>query len=382
MNKPSATLVNGLALLVIVGIIGSVWGLGWVSDKQMKVNRPTAIHVGTDGHVYIATTNDILVTRPSGELVSILSLHEMGIEGTVTQVETLSSDKLLLAASANNGFSWVDFSKLFASEGKKGKAFEGGIYECRPESSSCKKYINPEKVTDDAAATALFFAVDNGEGRVFVTNPWQQSIDVYDQFGQLIRRNLTTDKTGLLYPNTMRVMEDHALLVADTNHHRAVLIDTDQSGGGVTWSLDVKSAYDGGRYWRPISILPVDNTPYWWAVNATSDGSQSELMMFHDSDGLEKRIDLGEGADPIAIEKLGDGMYLTAIQSTPKLLLIDADGNVLGGFGDAKVGAYFSDVLKTMDFYQQMQKGVYLVLSLLLMLMLYVARLDQKRRSN
>lgn len=405
MENKSNFFVNAMALLVMVGVIGSILMISWISDSEMRVNRPTAIHYGIDGKVYIATTNDLLIATTAGERIQSIPLKEIGIGGLVTQVERLTSGKVLIAASDKNGFSWVDFLLAIFSEGDLGEPFSGGIYACSIEDKSCDKWIGASDANMDIMASAMFFAVDEDKDKIYVTNPWRQSIDIYRVNGTLLKEGLGIGSSDLLYPNGLSVMADGSLLIADTNHHRVMLVGTGVQDRGVKWSIDTQVEVGSGWgawlpdiglsalsveeqdvlgyrewRWRPVSVAAGDKG-FWWVVNCNASGQKSDLMLFHESKGLVKTVQFNGVADPIAIERLPGNVFLTGIQSTPAVMVIDIEGNVESGFGDAWIYSYFSKAKVNIDHLEELIWKAYLLLGCSIMLLFYVLRLDKKRRS-
>lgn len=299
-----------LAIIAFMGIAATTGVSLWEWNGLDKLGRTQALTADTD-HVYVVTDSVIYVLDRDGTL-----RDEVPVEAL--QVGSLQAD-----AVVRNG------------ELLLGDNDEGTVVACNLQSRRCTPAMKKE---GDAAywfAWTLKMTADD-RGHLFVSDGGRGTVEEYAPDGNHLRTY--QPQPALDFPLGVTMDEQQNLVVADSNGHRLVAVNT--AGGKTAWSFSTRDApVDRGRR-RPVTVTRASDGR-WWVLMNNRNVDAGNLVVFNADGTAPQRIPLRADASPGALLSLGDRVLVSDFDRF-ELLSFALDGTPLGEFGDAAFRARFA----------------------------------------
>ncbi|MDO9387088.1 MAG: hypothetical protein Q7T65_10335 [Thiobacillus sp.] len=304
---------NRLALVAILGILGSVV-LAWKAGEEVSVAAGPGALASTGETVYFVAGGTLYVADAGGALQDEFPLAALGLGRVVSQLAVIGDD-LLVADGAR-----------------------GTVHRCDLARRACAELVRIP-MRGHGAAMAVAAAPD--ADRLYVADTSGHELHVYSLKGKPLYR--IEAEGGLKYPNEVLWLGDGRLLVVDTNHHRIVVLADEGDGHTrLLQKMAAKNDLGRGNTW-PITAAR-DGHGNTWAVVADGLLNNGELILYDAEGRPQRHIELGEGADPVALAPLADSMLLADLANY-RLLQIGVGDHRVEAFGDAAL----RDVLQTLQ---------------------------------
>jgi len=305
---------NLLAVVAIAGIIGAFLLVIHATNREMDAYGPSVITSTTDGDVYFVAGDRLYRTDSGGKLLDTVAFKDLGIEGPVTQLTMLDANLLLIDAGRDD------------------------ILRCDTSLWRCSRlFAQQEKPISDVLSLALAPA----QQKIYLTSFSTHRLCAVDL--ETRDRYSLQIPGGLKYPNAIVWLGADRLLVADTNQHRVIEIEelgegkvqlirsfavkSDQGLAGQRWPTDVVRNQEGGT----------------WVIFRNAMLHHGALIYFDREGQLERRVELGEDADPLGITLIPGGVLLSDAAFQRLLFVSQADFS-LTRFGDDALQAVLTEI--------------------------------------
>ena len=311
---------NLLALSALLGICGTLV-LVWEAGAGIGATAgPSALASSADA-VYFVAADTLYQADADGRLHDAVPLATLGIDGVVAELAVLE-DAVLVADGDS-----------------------GALHRCTIAQRACTR-LTTLGTSPEGSALALGVAAE--AGRLYVAETGRHQLYAHDLSGQRLYR-LAIDG-GLLYPNEVLWLGDGRLLVADTNHHRLLIVqDEGQGRTRVLQQIDVKNSLGRGNTWPTAAAQDSDGNT--WAINSDGLLRSGEVIVYAADGKPLQHIDLGAAADPMVLAPVANGMLL-ADYDNYRLQHVGLDYRV-SAFGDAALRGALQQLHGRRDHWQQ-----------------------------
>lgn len=294
---------NLLALAAILGILGT-FSLVWESGAGIAATAGPSVLAAAGDEVHFVAGGSLYRTGADGALRETVPLAALGLDGMVSGLAVLGEELLI-------------------AEGRAGR-----VLRCAPARRACVPFLTEARPHPDGA---LALAVAPEARRVYVADSSRHQLHAYDLSGRPLYR--LDIEGGLKYPNEVVWLGDERLLIADTNHHRIIVV-RDEGGGHTRLDqrMDAKTDLGRGNTWPTAAAR--DGADRTWVINSNGLLRNGEVIVFDGEGNARHRIDLGAGADPIALAAVPDAVVLADYDHYRLQRVALADLRVTA-FGDA-----------------------------------------------
>jgi hypothetical protein len=313
-DKPQKT--NGVNLLIAALVIASVLGMVALmlraGDQLAGAYGPAKIARAPDGTVWAVSYGKVHHFRQDGTRLEAIDLTAFGVANVLSEIVALSDGSLLLA-----------------------EADPSMLLRCTTAPPKCASLSDAIAASGGATNHALMVSVNEAAGRMAISDNAGHRVLLADLQGKVLDQ---TAARRLIYPNEL-TLDNDAVTIADTNHHRIVKIALANDHFGAdqfSFSVITPELALAGRTW-PMDVVRAANGD-WWVLDE-ANGMKNGYLVAYAANGTPKaRIDLGEVEDPTQILLL-DKFALVASPVEGYLNKLDFDGRPLGPFGDAAFNA-------------------------------------------
>lgn len=295
--------INSAAVALILGLVLALAVRLWATARLDETIGP--LNLAVQGERVLVHTPDWLFELTSdGALRRTLAFTDLGVSGTVTNMQLLEDGQLLLG----------DFEAR-------------GVRRCDLEARRCES-IGP---SDRAALPGTFkFFWHAPTRRLFLTDTEGHRLLIQDGEGGRLREVSTP---GMLkYPNDLTLTADGFVYVADTNHHRVIRLDV--GGAILTERGPAISAYHArgraGHTW-PVRIAR-DGAGRWWLLNTNGFLQNADLVSYTPEGAPLLRVPLPADAEPFALAATSSRILVSDSERVT-LEAIDPDRGAITEFG-------------------------------------------------
>jgi len=314
-----------VALAVIVMSVMTIGVWMWGSGQAKQYGGPAELLTAPSGHIYIQMQNILLEHDAEGRFVERHDLSDLKVEQMLGTVRFFSNGDILLRRGADSRTTLDKiraYLRLSNETTLNPERAQTGLYRCNLETDTCTPF-GPETI-DFAAAFGLY--IDPSDDVVYISDTSRHVLRKFSANGS----NLGEAGSGLRFPNQLLV-HDGRLLVADTNHHRIRIVETDtEIFGQEISSIDVvpTAARKNQQTW-PSHFARIGNT--WWVNNMRSSMSDGGIYIFDRDWVFKRKLDLPDGADPIAIMAFSGGVLISD-WNNDRVYQLTATGQLTGDF--------------------------------------------------
>jgi len=352
MNMRSTKIfANSLAVVVILGFAIVITYSLYVSMQSRSVFGPTVLTTDAAGRIYTNIATTLHVLDESGVLEDSIPLENLGLRGaTLTDLLALPDGRLLIGNSASPEILACDLSQR-----------------------RCTSFLQ----SGPHPVSAFKMAWDTQRQRLLVVDGERNRILVYDRNGAMVLES-RGGKQGLILPNTILLAGDSEAVVADTNHHRLVMLDA-ETLSMERGDMPVNNAHGNFRRIWPTDFAVAADQRYW--VILDNDLLEHGDVVLLDAAGQPLlRLALPAGWDPIKLHARPHDMLLAGYGSVD-LVRVSLDGKLITPFGDSAFRALLAEIrVQRQAADRWWQRGVWLAIVPLVVLALIAAWLDWKRR--
>ncbi len=292
MNAKVHPLVAALVILATLACIG-VWA--WGSGQAKEIGGPAELLVAPSGHLYVQMQNYLLEHDAEGQFVKRHDLSALGVERVLGAISFFPDGEILLRRGKDERTLLDNFRAYLRLQNEKpalAASPESGLYRCSLESAECRPF-GSDRIDFNAAFSV--FIEPTGDA-VYVSDTTRHVLRKYSIDGE----HLADSETGYKFPNELLV-HDGRLYVANTNHHEVRIVSPEtESFGREIATVDVIPAVASRdqQIW-PSHVARVGDD--WWVNNMRSNMNEGGIYVFDDLWQFKVRVDLPEGADPIAL---------------------------------------------------------------------------------
>ena len=322
MNSKVHPLVAALVLVLsILTIVVWMWGSG----QAKQFGGPAGLAMDPSGHLYIQIQNILLEHDTDGRFIKRHDLSELDVEHVLGAVRFFSNGDLLLRRGVDSR-TLLDnvraYMRLSNEKPLHPNLIDTGMYRCDLRTHLCAIF-GPEPI-DFAAAFGLY--IDRDTDDVYISDTTRHMLRKYSAQGE----NLGQAIDGFRFPNQL-LIHDNRLYVADTNNHRIRIVEpgTASFGTEIT-SIDVipTEARKSKQTW-PSHFAHIGRD--WWVNNMSSSMDDGGIYIFNQNWAFKHKVDLPNGADPIAIKKFGDVVLITD-WNNDRIYRVTTDGQLMVDF--------------------------------------------------
>jgi hypothetical protein len=306
MNEGATKIItNTLAVLVILGFIAVIANSLRIYTESANVHGPTVLTSDAAGKIYINTAATLHVLDARGEHEDSIPLAELGLGGaTLTDLLALPDGRLLIGSS--------DSVKINA---------------CNLVERRCSPFIR----SGAQPVSAFKMAWDSQRQRLLVVDGERHRILVYDSDGNLVLESRGGER-GLKLPNTILLTADGTVIIADTNHHRLVALDS-ETLSTERWEMPVGNDLGNfRRIWPTDFALAADRR--FWIILDDDLLENGDIVLFDAARKPVLRLALAPDWDPVKLLARDSDVLLAGFGSV-ELVRVSLQGDVIGPFGDS-----------------------------------------------
>jgi len=313
------------AAFVIVLSILMVAAWMWSSGQAKQFGGPARLAMDPSGHLYIQIQNILLEHDTDGRFIKRHDLSQLNVEHVLGAVRFFSNGDLLLRRGVDSR-TLLDniraYMRLSNEKPLHPDLADTGIYRCNLQTHSCS--IFGPKLIDFAAAFGLY--IDPRTDDVYISDTTRHTLRKYSAQGESLGQAID----GFRFPNQL-LIHDNRLYVADTNHHRIRIVEPGtESFGTEIASANVipPEARKNKQNW-PSQFAHIDDD--WWVNNMRTNMEDGGIYIFDPNWVFKRKVDLPDGADPIAIAAFGEEVLITD-WNNDRVHRVTTDGRLLGDF--------------------------------------------------
>lgn len=301
-----------LSVLFMMLFLGALAVRIWASDRSADLLGPAHVAVGQD-RVYTDVNGELFVLSGRGALLARMQLEPLIYDKSPVDLRVVADGRVLLITQQ-----------------------PARIALCDPTTWHCSRL---GQGTTSRIRTQLKVLPDEASGRLFITDAAGDQV-----WGQPLaggQPRALAAKGYFSTPNDIAMDERGRLWVADSGHHRIVVLK--RKGDG-TWRAvrsfpADKTPARHGRDW-PM-MLARDGGGNWWVTQQTNAGKDGDLLVYSPDYGAVSRIDLPQDAQPTDVARLGSSMLVSDMDRF-KIYRVDAVTHTVGEFG----GAAFREAMR------------------------------------
>jgi len=351
-TRGSKMIANGLAVVVIAGFIAIIANSLRISMRPGNDSGPTVLTTGAAGTVYTNIATTLYVLDETGTLKDRIPLAELGLQGaTLTDLLALPDGRLLIGSSD-----------------------APAIRACDLAQRRCASFIQP----GPQPVSAFKMAWDTQRQRLVVVDGERHRILVYDRNGAPVLESKGGER-GLKLPNTVRLTSGDEAIIADTNQHRLVWLDSETLSSEHR-ELPVTNPTGSFRRVWPTDFTVI-NDRWYWVILDNDLLENGDVLRFDAAGKHGQRLALPEDWDPIKLQARRHDVLLAGYDSVD-LVRISPDGEVITPFGDA---AFRDKLAETRARRETANRWwhvwIWVAIAPLVVLAGIAAWLDRKRRS-
>jgi hypothetical protein len=292
MNSNVHPLVVALVLaLTFVALAAWMWAGG----EAASIGGPAELRTDREGHLYVQIQNQLIEHDADGEFLKTHDLSNSGVELFLGAFDFFANGDVLLRRGPDPrsfGDNLRAFQRKTNEQSLVPSAPESGLFRCDLDTTICTRF--GQKGIDFKAAHSIF--IDRQTDDVYISDTTRHVLRKYSANGV----ELAGPVTGFRFPNQLLVANEQ-LLVADTNHHRIVIVDLRTAKFGEI--IDKKNVVPGEagkehQSW-PSHFAQVGDG--WWVNNMRTGMNEGGLYIFDENWSYDSRALLPPGADPISL---------------------------------------------------------------------------------
>ncbi|MFO7581595.1 hypothetical protein, partial [Guyparkeria sp.] len=223
-------------------------------------------------------------------------------------------------------------------------------------------------------SNVFHFHHDATSDRLFLVSG--DRIHVIGTDGRHVRQLSVPD--GLDHPNTIRAGRDGTLVIADTNGHRIVAIDPDETSPSPV--LAFRTDIGDGRPDRNWPVAAVqDGDGLVWMINTKGMLADGDLLLVDPDRPSGRRLGLPENADPHSLAVVPGGVLVTD-PAGPAILRAGPDSDRAERLAHPTLDAVFTPLIETREGWGRWVSAGWLLVALALPLGALAAVLDWRTR--
>jgi hypothetical protein len=302
MNSNVHPLVVAL-VLILTGIAIATWM--WGSSAAANIGGPSELKIGPDGHVYVQIQDKLIEHDADGQYLRTHNLPELGIEVFLGSFAFFSDGDILLRRGSDPrsvGDNLRAFQRLTNQQSIDADSPDTGLVRCELDAKRCERF--GKRGIDFKAAHGVF--IDWKTDEVYISDTTRHVLRKYSADGAA----LAGPVQGFKFPNQL-LIHDGNLLIADTNHHEIRSVDPATASFGelleknnVTPALATAAEQTWPSHFARVG-------KQWWVNNMRNGMNQGGIYLFDDNWRLIRKLNLPEGADPIALVTFGDEVWIS-----------------------------------------------------------------------
>jgi hypothetical protein len=290
-------------ILILTGIAVVTWM--WGSGAAANIGGPSKLKMGPDGHVYVQIQNKLVEHDAYGQYLRTHNLGEMDVDFLLGGFAFFSNGDILLRRGPDPrsfGDNLRAFQRLTNQQSIEPNSPDAGLVRCELEIKRCERF--GKTGIDFKAAHGIF--IDWKTDEVYISDTTRHLLRKYSDDGTA----LTGAISGFRFPNQL-LMHDEKLLVADTNHHEIRVVDpATESFGKLLGIKNVTPALAtaAAQTWPSHFVRVADQ---WWVNNMRKGMNQGGIYLFDEDWRMNRKLELPDDADPIALLAVGDEVWIS-----------------------------------------------------------------------
>ena len=367
MNAKVHPLVAAFVILATLVCIG-VWA--WGSGQAKEIGGPAELLVAPSGHLYVQMQNYLLEHDPEGRFVKRHDLSVLGVERVLGAISFFPDGEILLRRGKDERTLLDNVRAYLRMQNEKpalATSPESGLYRCGLESGECRPFGSGR--IDFNAAFSVF--IEPTGDAVYFSDTTRHVVRKYSVDGE----HLADSKSGYKFPNEL-LIHDGRLYVANTNHHEVRIVSPEtESFGREIAAVDVipATASRSQQIW-PSHFARVGDD--WWVNNMRSNMNEGGIYVFDDDWQFKVRVDLPEGADPIALVPF-NGEVLVSDWNNDRVHRVLVNGVRVGDFDSPGLQALVAESVERRWQYQAIGYFALIALGLIIVGLLVKALLTE-----
>ena len=342
---------NVVAALVILLLLAGIGAIMLGQSKLRAVAGPTVIAADRDGRFHFLADGFLHAATAEGEVTHRADLASLGLDNRVPDMQVSGDGRFLLVGDADAGaISW-----------------------CTRDLSECPRHT---PLPTETGGRVFHFHHDATRQRIFVLTGDPARLDELDTNGRHVRQ--LSVPGGLDHPNTVRAGRNGTLVIADTNVHRIVAIDPDETAP--TPVLEFRTDTGDGRPDRnwPVAAVQDGDGPIWMI---STDGmlADGDLLLVDPDRPSGRLIGMPETADPHSLALVPGGVLVTD-PTGPAILRAGPDADRAERVTHPTLDAVFAPLIETREGWRRWISAGWLLVALALPLGGLAAVLDWRTR--
>lgn len=314
---------NLLALLAIVGILGAFLLAIGASINENRASGPSAITSTAAGEIYFVASERLFRLDREGKLISSTALAELGVDGQVYRLKSLENDLLMVQSGRD------------------------ALLSCDTSLWRCASLFRTSALS--ASDVITLAPAEQQQQRIYLVTFSNQRLYAVDPEGRELYRLRVPG--GLNNPNDIDWLGAERLLVADTDHHRIVEFE-DLGDGQVRLIRILEAKPDRGRAGRiwPTEVVR-DRQGGTWVI-AGSDRQRRDELIYFDTQGRERRVELDAASDPRGLALVAGGVLISD-RANHRLMLMNRDDFSVSRFGGEALQAALAEIATQQAYWHQ-----------------------------
>jgi hypothetical protein len=302
MNSNVHPLVVVLVLMLTgLAIVTWMWGSG----EAASIGGPGELKMDPGGHAFVQIQNALVEHDENGQYLKTHDFDDIGAESFLGSFGFFSNGDILLRRGPDprsTGDNVRAFMRLTNEHSIEPESSDAGLFRCDLLTDQCARF--GETGVDFKAAHGIF--VDWKTNEVYISDTTRHVLRKYSSDGV----ELAGPVSGFKFPNQL-LIHNEQLFVADTNNHEIRTVDpsTDSFGEELDRNnVTPEVATNSGQRWPSHFIRVADE---WWVNNMRTDMDYGGIYVFDNNWRLNRKLDLPDGADPIALLAIGDEVWIS-----------------------------------------------------------------------
>jgi hypothetical protein len=302
MNSNVHPLVVAL-VLVLTGLAIGTWM--WGSGAAAKIGGPAELKIDPSGHGFVQIQDKLVEHDANGRYLKTHTLSDMGVDLFLGGFDFFSNGDILLRRGPDPRSMSDNFRALQRKTNEdsiKPDSPNSGLFRCELDTKYCTRF--GQAGIDFKAAHGIF--IDRRTDDVYVSDTTRHVLRKYSADGV----ELAGPLSGFKFPNQILIFDDK-LYVADTNHHEVRVVDprTESFGEELGRKNVTPEAATAARQTWPSHFIRVGDG--WWVNNMRTGMNQGGIYLFDDNWRLDRKLNLPDDADPIALLNFGDEVWVS-----------------------------------------------------------------------
>jgi hypothetical protein len=302
MNSNVHPLVVAL-VLVLTGLAIATWM--WGSGAAANIGGPAELKSDPSGHAYVQIQDKLVEHDANGRYLKTHDLSDMGVDLFLGGFDFFSNGDILLRRGPDPrsmGDNFRAFQRKTNEVSIKPDSPESGLFRCELDTKYCTRF--GQAGVDFEAAHGIF--IDRRTDEVYISDTTRHLLRKYSADGVVLAGPIG----GFKFPNQILIF-DEKLYVADTNHHEVRVADplTESFGQELGRKNVAPEAATVARQTWPSHFIRVDDG--WWVNNMRTGMNQGGIYVFDNNWRLDRKLNLPDDADPIALLAFGDEVWIS-----------------------------------------------------------------------